>query len=161
MKVIRENVLENNLLNKIQKNGIKVIHLKHHIKFLQICREYDATPNDLIIKKSPNIFPVSASFTQDWKTIIKKSENQLTEKFLQESKSSLNLKLEEFHGNLTYYLKNHNDISNIQKLLTAYTELEDKLFNRRIVKFMKVCSTVSLKTIRTKMNLEYKFSRDL
>ena len=78
---------------------------------------------------------------------------------MQESKSSLNLKLEEFHGNLTYYLKNHNDISNIQKLLTAYTELEDKLFNRRIVKFMKVCSTVSLKTIRTKMNLEYEFSR--
>ena len=159
--VIRENVLENNLLNKIQKNGIKVIHLKHHIKFLQICREYDVTPNGLIIKKSRNIFPISPSFTQDWKTIIKKSENQLTQKILQESKSSLNSKLEEFHGNLTYYLKNHNDISNIQKLLTAYTELEDKLFNRRIVKFMKVCSTVSLKTIRTKMNLEYEFSRDL
>ena len=69
--------------------------------------------------------------------------------------------LEEFHGNQTYYLKDHNDISNIQKLLTAYTELEDKLFNRRIVKFMKVCSTVSLKTIRTKMNLEYEFPRDL
>ena len=80
---------------------------------------------------------------------------------MQESKSSLNLKLEEFHGNPTYYLKNHNDISNIQKRLTAYTELEDKLFNRRIVKLMKVCSTVSLKTIRTKMNLEQKFSRDL
>ena len=55
---------------------------------------------------------------------------------MQESKSSLNLKLEEFHGNLTYYLKNHNDISNIQKLLTACTELEDKLFNRRIVKYL-------------------------
>ena len=162
--VIKEIVLENNLLNTIQKNGIKVIHLKHIIKFLQIYREYDVTPNVtpncLIIKKSPNIFPVSMYFTQDWKTIIKKSENELTEKILQESKSSLNLKLEEFHGNLTYYLKN-NDISKIQNLLTAYTKLEDKLFNRQIVKFMKVCSTVSLKTIRTKMNLEYEFSRDL
>ena len=109
---------------------MKVIQLKHHIKFLQICREYAVTPNGLIIKKSPNIFPVSPSFTQDWKTMIKKSENQLTEKILQESKSSLNLKLEEFHGNLTFYLKNHKYISNIQKLLAAYTELEDQLFNR-------------------------------
>ena len=80
--VIRQNVSENNLLNKIQKNGIKVIHLKRHIKFLQICREYDITPNGLIIKKSPNIFPMSPFFRQDWKTIIKKSEKQLTEKIL-------------------------------------------------------------------------------
>ena len=72
------------------------IYINIYIKFLQICKEYDVTPNGLIIKKSPNIFPVSPSFTQDWKTIIKKSENQLTGKILQESKSSLNLKLEEF-----------------------------------------------------------------
>ena len=116
------------------KSEVEDIYI--YIKFLQICKEYDVTPNGLIIKKSPNIFPVSPSFTQDWKSIIKKSENQLTGKILQESESSLNLKLEEFHGNLTYYLKNHNDISNIQKLLTACTELEDKLFNRRIVKYL-------------------------
>ena len=118
--VIRENVLENNLLTKLQKNGIKVIHLKHHIKFLQTCREYDVTLNGLIMKKSPNIFPVSPSFSEEWQSIIKNTENQLTEKVLQESKSSLNLKLTEFHRNLINYLQEHNDISNIQKFLATY-----------------------------------------
>ena len=63
------------------KSEVEDIYIYIYIKFLQICKEYDVTPNGLIIKKSPNIFPVSSPLHKIGKLLLKSQKTNLQKKF--------------------------------------------------------------------------------
>ena len=69
--------LQNYFLVKLRKTILKVLHLKHHIQFLRVCKKYDVTPKGIKVKQTPNIHPTLNSFINEWKNVIKDIERQL------------------------------------------------------------------------------------
>ena len=64
-----ESFISNNI-EKFHKVGKKIIHLKHHTKYLEICSLYKVTPQGLRIKKIPSISPFTADLRKDWDNIL-------------------------------------------------------------------------------------------
>ena len=51
---IEESFISNNI-EKLHKVGKKIIHLKHNIKYLEVCSLFKVAPQGLRIKKIPRI----------------------------------------------------------------------------------------------------------
>ena len=119
--------LQNYLLAKFQKTFLKVIHLKHHIQFLSVYKKYHVTPKGLKIKQMPNIYPASNSFINKWRNVIKDTERQLISKVLEENRKNLTAQLNNSENNIAVYLKENDDMTIIQKMLSECIELERKV----------------------------------
>ena len=87
------------------ENNFKVVHLKHHIQFLSVCKKYDVTPEGLKIKQKPNIYPASSSSINEWRNVIKDTERQLITKVLEENRKNLTVQLNNSENNIAVYLK--------------------------------------------------------
>ena len=74
--------------------------------------------------------------------VIKDTESQLITKVLGENRKSLTAQLNSSENNIAGYLKENDDMTVIQKMLSECIGLEGKLFNRRVTKFMKICRHV-------------------
>ena len=133
---------QNYLLVKLRKTIFKIVHLKHHTQFSSVCKKYDVIPKGLKIKQTPNIYPVLNSFINEWRNVIKDTERQLITKVLEENRKSLTAQLSNSENNIAVYLKENDDMTVIQKMLSECIELEGKLFNRRVTKFIKICRHV-------------------
>ena len=124
--------LQNYLLLKLRKTILKVVHLKHRIQFLSVCKKHDVTPKGLKIKQTPNIYPASNSFISEWRNVVKDTERQLITKVLEENRKNLTAQLNNSENNIAVYLKENDNMTVIQKMLSECIELEGKLFNRRV-----------------------------
>ena len=133
---------QNYLLVKLRKTILKIVHLKHRTQFSSVFKKYDVIPKGLKIKQTPNIYPALNSFINEWRNVIKDTERQLITKVLEENRKSLTAQLNNSENNIAVYLKENDDMSVIQKMLSECIELEGKLFNRRVTKFMKICRHV-------------------
>ena len=124
--------LQNCLLLKLWKTILKVVHLKHRIQFLSVCKKYDVTPKGLKIKQTPNIYPASNSFINERRNVIKDTERQLITKVLEEKSKNLTAQLNNSENNIAVYLKENDNMTVMRKMLSECIELERKLFNRRV-----------------------------
>ena len=55
---------QNYFLVKPRKTILNVLHIKHHIQFLRVCKKYDVTQNGFKTKQTPNIHAASNFFYQ-------------------------------------------------------------------------------------------------
>ena len=63
---------------------------------------------------------------------------QLITKVLQKARVNLRVQLKNSENNIAVYLKENYDTTVIQKMLSEYMEMEGKLFNHRVTKFIKI-----------------------
>ena len=153
--------LQNHLLVKLRKTILKLVHLKQRIHFLSVCKKYDISPNGLKIKQTPNIYPASNSFINEWRNVIKDTERQLITKVLEENRKDLTAQLNNSENNIAVHLKENDDMAVIQKMLSEFIRLEGKLFNRRFTKFKKIRRDVDSRELRQGMKIHFEFSNCL
>ena len=63
---------------------------------------------------------------------------QLITKVLQKARVNLRVQLKNSENNIAVYLKENYDTTVIQKMLSEHMEMEGKLFNHRVTKFIKI-----------------------
>ena len=157
---MEESFISNNI-EKLHKIGKKIIHLKHHIKYLEVCILYKVTPQGLRIKKIPSISPFTTDFRKDWDSILETSEEQLSRRVLMESESNVKHRINEFYGIFVKVLETEDPITDVEQLLVSFIDLEDKLFNRRVTKFLKIFNEINLNQMRREMVTENHFSKEI
>ena len=157
---IEESFINNNI-EKLHKVGKKIIHLKHHIKYLEVCSLHKLTPQGLHIKKIPSISPFTTDFRKDWDSILETAEAQLSRRVLMENESNVKHRIKEFYGVFDKVLETEDLIADVEQLLVSFIDLEDKLFNRRVTKFLKTYNEINLNQIRREMVTENHFSKEI
>ena len=130
----RRKFISNNI-EKLNKVGKKIIHLKHHIKYLEVCSLFKVTPQGLRIKKIPRISPFTTHFRKDWDSILKTAEEQLSRRVLMENENNIKHRINEFYGIFDKVLETEDPITDVEQLLLSFIDLEDKRFNRRVQNF--------------------------
>ena len=90
---------------KLRETILKILNLKHHIQFSSACKKYDVTPKGLKLKQTPNTYPASNSFINEWRNVIKDTERQLMTKVLEENRKNLTSQLNNSENNVAMYLK--------------------------------------------------------
>ena len=117
-------ILQNNDILKLKKNGIKVIHLQHHVTFLKVCSEFNVIPSGLVIKKSPTIYPTTNKFKLKCRNIIKNAEKELVVCLLDQNKINLKNRIDELCNRFKNITKENKDVSELNLLLENFTALE-------------------------------------
>ena len=157
---IEESFISNNI-DKLHKVGKKIIHLKHHIEYLEVCSLLKVIPQGLRTKKIPSISPFTTDFRKDWDSIIETAEEQLSRRVLMENESNVKHRVNEFYGIFYKVLETEDPITDVEQLLVSFIDLEDKLFNRRVSKFLKIYNEINLNQIRREMVTENHFSKEI
>ena len=89
-----------------------------------------------------------------------KKRGEIINCLLEQNKTNLNNRTNAFNNRFTKITKGNEDITDINNLLDSFINLENKLFNRRVIKFLKVCNSFEVQQLRNKMNIENRFSSD-
>ena len=58
-------------------------------------------------------------------------------------------------------METEDPITDVEQLLVSFIDLEDKLFNRRVSKFLKIYTEINLNQIRREMVTENHFSKEI
>ena len=143
---IEESFLSNNI-DKLHKVAKKIIHLKHHIEYLEVCSLLKVTPQGLHTKKIPGISLFTTDFRKDWDSIIETAEEQLRRRVLMENESNVKHRINEFYVIFYKVLETEDTITDVEQLLVSFIDLEEKLFNRRDIKFLKIYNEINLNQI--------------
>ena len=78
-----------------------------------------------------------------------------------ENESNVKHRINEFYGIFDKVLETEDLIADVKQLLVSFIDLEDKLFNRRVTKFLKTYNEINLNQIRREMVTENHFSKEI
>ena len=78
-----------------------------------------------------------------------------------ENESNVKHRINKFYSLFDKVLEMEDLITDIELLLVSLIDLEDKLFNQRVTKFLKIYSEINLNQIRREMVTENHFSKEI
>ena len=134
--------------SKLEYLGKKVIHYQHHSHFLEVCLNLQTIPKGLQIKNAPCMRTTDNIFMKTWKNTLKNTEMALMHQLKEKDKAIYSELHKKFFTHITKPLDNFLEISDTRDLVQFFVEEENKLFNRRITKFVKVSEQHKLQDLR-------------
>ena len=78
-----------------------------------------------------------------------------------ENESNVKHRINKFYSLFDKVLEMEDLITDVELLLVSLIDLEDKLFNQRVTKFLKIHSEINLNQIRREMVTENHFSKEI
>ena len=78
-----------------------------------------------------------------------------------ENESNVKHRINKFYSLFDKILEMEDLITDVELLLVSLIDLEDKLFNQRVTKFLKIYSEINLNQIRREMVTENHFSKEI
>ena len=78
-----------------------------------------------------------------------------------ENQSNVKHRINKFYSLFDKVLEMEDLITDVELLLVSLIDLEDKLFNQRVTKFLKIYSEINLNQIRREMVTENHFSKEI
>ena len=78
-----------------------------------------------------------------------------------ENESNVKHRINKFYSLFDKVLEMEDLITDVELLLVSLIDLEDKLFNQRVTKFLKIYSEINLNQIRREMVTENHFSKEI
>ena len=78
-----------------------------------------------------------------------------------ENESNVKHRINEFYGIFDKVLESEDPITDFEQLLVSSTDLEDKLFNRKVTKFLKIYNEINLNQKRREMVTENHLSKEI
>ena len=78
-----------------------------------------------------------------------------------ENESNVKHRINKFYSLFDKVLEMEDLITDVELLLVSLIDLEDKLFDQRVTKFLKIHSEINLNQIRREMVTENHFSKEI
>ena len=76
-----------------------------------------------------------------------------------ENESNVKHRINDFYGIFDKALETKDSITDVEQWLLSFIDLEDKLFNQRVTKFLKIYSEINLNQIWCEVVTENHFSK--
>ena len=142
--------------------GKKVINYEHHSHFLEVCLSLQTIPKGLqMIKKTPCIRNTDNIIMKTWKKTLRNTKMALMHQLKEKDKAIYSQLHKEFFTHITKSLDNFLEINDIRDLVQFFVEEENKLFNRRIAKFVKLSEQHKLQDLSNRMLITEQLSSEL